>query len=206
MLYELYNASNVTLWKSNDISGYFASGLSGFPVANLVIWNSTNDLVGSNLFNVMDSGMLIYKSPNVTVWGNYVVDAPQTYNSDFYQVTDIWGAPLGIAEYSSGDTIYNNFFDTAITAYSPACSIYSGNSAVYINMWNITKQPAYITHYVNGFALSGSIINTHYQGGNYWNNFNGTIPYTNNGLIAYGGDYVPLYHGIFFYGIFSMAE
>ncbi len=67
-------------------------------------------------------------------------------------------------------------------------------------MWNITKQPAYITHYVNGFALSGSIINTNYQGGNYWNNFNGAIPYNNGGLIAYGGDYAPLYHGLFFHG------
>ena len=46
----------------------------------------------------------------------------------------------------------------------------------------ITKQPAYITHYVNGFALSGSIINTNYQGGNYWNNFNGAIPYNNGGF------------------------
>ncbi len=63
--YELYNASNVTIWKSYDITGYFSSSLSGFPVGNIVIWNSTRDLVGGNVFNVMDSGILVYKSPGV---------------------------------------------------------------------------------------------------------------------------------------------
>jgi thermopsin len=192
--YEMYNTTNVTLWKSNDVTGYFSSSLSGFPAGNVVIWNSSRILVGGNLFNVMDSGILVYKSSDITVWGNYFLNAPQTYNSSFERVADIWGAPLGIAEYSSGDTIYNNFFNTEITAYSPNFSIYSGNPAVYINMWNITKQPAYIAHYVNGFALRGSIIGTNYQGGNYWNNFNGTIPYNNDGLIGYGGDYAPLYY------------
>ena len=197
--YELYNASNVTIWKSYDITGYFSSSLSGFPVGNIVIWNSTRDLVGGNVFNVMDSGILVYKSPGVTVWGNYFLNALQTYNTSFDQVTNIWGAPLGIAEFSSGDTIYNNFVNTEITAYSPAYSIFSGLPAVYINMWNIPKQPAHIVHYVNGFALRGSIIGTRYQGGNYWDNFNGTIPYNNDGLIAYGGDYVPLYYSVSFF-------
>ena len=113
--YEIYNASNITILKSNDISGYFSYSLSGFPVANLLIWNSTRILVDSNIFNVMDSGILVYKSPNITVWGNYFINAPQTYNSTFYDATDIWGAPLGIAEYSSGDTIYNNYFNVEIT-------------------------------------------------------------------------------------------
>ena len=31
-----------------------------------------------------------------------------------------------------------------------------------------------------------------YYGGNYWYNFNGTIPYNDNGLIANVGDYMPL--------------
>jgi len=197
--YEIYNASNITIWKSNNISGYFSSSLSGFPVANLVIWNSTDILVGSNVFNVMDSGILIYKSANTVVWGNYFINAVQTYNNTFYSATDIWGAPLGISEFSSGDTIYNNYFNVEITAYSPDYSIYSGNPAVYMNYWNITKEPAYMVHYFNGFALSGSIIYTNYQGGNFWYNFNGTIPYNDYGLIAYGGDYVPLYYPFFYY-------
>ncbi|WMT50836.1 MAG: thermopsin family protease [Ferroplasma sp.] len=190
--YEMYNASNATLWKSNDVTGYFSASLTGFPVANVLIWNSTNDLIGGNYFNVMDSGLLAYKSPDVTIWGNYFVNSTMTDNSTFQAISNIWGAPLGVAEFSSGDTIYNNYFTVTITAYSPDYSIYSDNTAMYINHWNITKQPAFIAHYVNGFALRGSIAFTFYQGGNYWYNFNGAIPYNNDGLIAYGGDYVPL--------------
>ena len=190
--YELYNASNVTLWNSNDVTGYFSASISGFPVANVLIWNSSNDLIGGNYFSVMDSGLLAYKSPDVTIWGNYFVNSSMTDNATFAAITDIWGAPLGVAEFTSGDTIYNNYFTVTITAYSPCYSIYSGNPAVYINHWNIHKQPAYKTHYVNGFALSGSITGSFLQGGNYWYNFNGKIPYNNYGLIAYGGDYAPL--------------
>ena len=201
--YEFYNASNITVWKSNDISGYFSSSLEGFPAANLVIWNSTRILIGSNTFNVMDSGMLVFNSNNVTIWGNYLFNSPLIYNNTFEDITNIWGAPLGLAEYSSNDTIYNNFFDVEITAYSPEVSIYTGGFAMYVDHWNITKQPAYIVHYFNGFALYGSIIYTRYQGGNFWYNFNGTIPYNNDGLIAIGGDYVPLYYFIFpFFNLF----
>ena len=190
--YELYNASNATLWKSNDVTGYFSASLSGFPVANVLIWNSTSDLIGGNHFNVMDSGLLAYKSPGVTIWGNYFVNSTMTDNATFEAISNIWGAPLGVAEFSSGDTIYNNYFTVTITAYSPDYSIYSDNPAMYINHWNIPIEPTFITHYVNGFALHGSIIFSFYQGGNYWYNFNGTIPYNNDGLIAYGGDYAPL--------------
>ena len=38
--------------------------------------------------------------------------------------------------------------------------------------------------YVNGFALRGSIIFSFYQGGNYWYNFNGAIPYNNDIIIT----------------------
>ncbi len=198
MNYEFYNDSNITLW-SSPISGYFPETLSGFPVANVLIWNSTKMLIDSNIFNVMDSGLLTFDSPNVTIWGNYYFNDLYDYNNTFENATNIWGAPLGVAIFSSNETIYNNYFDVVLTAYSPDVSIYTGNHAVYKDRWNITKQPAYIAHYFNGFKLSGSIIGTGYQGGNYWYNFNGTIPYNDYGLIYYGGDYVPLYYNFYYY-------
>ena len=193
--YEFYNTSNVSMWQNYHISGWFTYGQSGFPVANIVVWNSTSFLVGSNAMSVMDSGLLVYGSPNMTIWGNYILESSEVFvNDTFYASTNIWGAPLGIAEYSSGDVIYNNFFAVQFNAYSPNSSIYSGQPAVYVNAWNITKQSSSNVHMFNGFALSGSIIGTSYQGGNFWWNFNGVVPYNNYGLIYYGGDYEPLFY------------
>ena len=47
---------------------------------------------------------------------------------------------------------------------------------------------------VNGYALVGSIVNTAWQGGNYWWDFLNflpgvTLPYDEYGYIATGGDY-----------------
>lgn len=151
----------------------------------------------------MDSGLLIYGSSNVVVWGNYFFNSTLISNQTLYNSTNIWGAPLGIAEYSSGDLIYNNYFDASIPAYSPNVSIYSGNSALYMDQWNISVQPAYVAHYFNGFKLSGSITHGLYQGGNYWYNFNGNIPFNDYGLIYYGGDYAPL-NLPFYYYIFNL--
>ncbi|WP_236719415.1 hypothetical protein [Picrophilus oshimae] len=196
--YEFYNDSNITLW-STPVSGYFPETLSGFPVANVVVWNSTSFLIGSNIFDVMDSGLLTFDSHNTTIWGNYFFNDVYDYNNTFENATNIWGAPLGLAVFSSNETVYNNYFDVVITAYSPDISIYTGEHTIYKDLWNITKQPANVVHYFNGFRLYGSIIGTSYQGGNYWYNFNGTIPYNDYGLIYYGGDYEPLYYNFFYY-------
>ncbi len=194
--YFLYNTSHATLMNSY-ISGYFTTYESGFPVANLVLWNSNDNLIASNYFDVMDSGMLIYNQRDTSggnmVWGNYFIQNSML-NSSNYPPMNIWGGPLALSVFSSGNTIYNNAFIVYYTAYSPTYSIYTYNSGtMYLNMWNITKQPASNVNYFNGYALSGSIVGTTYQGGNFWWNYIGPgTPYTDNGLIAYGGDYVPL--------------
>jgi hypothetical protein len=45
---------------------------------------------------------------------------------------------------------------------------------------------------VNGIALTGSLVGAPFQGGNAWANWNGTLPYTDQGLIVGGGDHFPL--------------
>ena len=45
---------------SADLPGWFANTLTEFPVANVLLWATQNDLVSGNYFNVMDSGLLIY--------------------------------------------------------------------------------------------------------------------------------------------------
>ncbi len=192
MGYGLYNTQHVSLYGST-ISGWYSFEQTGFPVANLIIWNSSNDLVASNTFESMDSSLLMFGSTSVTVWGNTFLNYsnPDINASEMANIT-LYGAPLALSVYSSGNLIYNNIFNTSITAISPSFSIYTGEFAQYLNRWNVSVQPANATVTVNGYELSGSIVNSRYQGGNYWDNFNGIIPYNNSGQIEFGGDYEPL--------------
>ena len=193
MGYWLYDTSNISLWDSSLITGWFSPYGAGFPYANVMLWNSSNDLVGSNTFQTMDSSMLVFGGTNDTIWGNTFTNVASTLlNSSAMANVSLYGVPLALSMYSSGDTIYNNNFTTTAPAYSPDYSIYTGESACYLDTWNVPTQPASVVNYVNGYALSGNIIGGAYQGGNYWYNFYGAPPYNDEGLIANGGDYEPL--------------
>ncbi|WP_237265280.1 thermopsin family protease [Thermoplasma sp. Kam2015] len=189
--YWIFQSSHFIL-RDSQITGWFTAYDSGEPLANVVFWNTSDSLISSNVFMSMDSSALIYGGSNNTVWGNYFVNSPKLANAELEQAWNLWGEPLGLAVYSSNNTIYNNFFSTEITAISPSISIYSGNPAMYTNMWNITVQPATNVHMFDGQILTGSIVGGNYQGGNFWYNFNGTVPYNDDGMIEYGGDYEPL--------------
>jgi thermopsin len=193
MGYWLYNTSNLSLWDSSLITGWFSPYGSGFPYANVMLWNSSNDLVGSNTFQTMDSSMLVYNGTNDTIWGNTFTNvSPVLLNSSAMANVSLYGVPLALSVYSSGNLIYNNNFTTTVPAYSPDESIYNGCPAYYLDSWNVSTQLAAVVHNVNGYGLSGNIIGGMYQGGNYWYNFYGIIPYNDEGLIANGGDYEPL--------------
>ena len=193
MGYWLYNTSNISLWDSSLITGWFSPYGAGFPYANVMLWNSSNDLVGSNTFQTMDSSMLVYNGTNNTIWGNTFTNvAPDLLNSSAMANVSLYGVPLALSMYSSGDLIYNNNFTTTVPAYSPDFSIYNGNPAFYLDTWNVSVQPSSNILIVNGYQLTGSIVNSTDQGGNYWYNFNGILPFNDLGMIANGGDYEPL--------------
>lgn len=190
--YALYDASHVSIFNST-ISGWFAELLSGFPVGNLLMWDSSDNLVMNDTFLSMDSSLFIYGGSGNTVFGNVFENYTfnSTSNVSFGNI-DLYGAPLGTIVFASGDIIYNNIFNTTITAASPSFSIYTGCPAAYVNEWNVSLRPSSTVSMINGYSLSGSIVNANYQGGNYWYNFNGIIPYNNSGNIEFGGDYEPL--------------
>jgi len=191
--YWMYGVSNVSIVSTPLISGWFTSFTSGFPLSNVLIWNSTNVLIANNSFQTMDSSLLLFGGTGNVVWGNTFSNvSPVLLNSTEISLVSTYAAPLAISVYSSGNLIFNNIFNSTLTAMSPSFSIYTGLPAIYINQWNVSLRPADQVMTVNGFNLGGSIVHSEYQGGNYWWNFDGIIPYNNSGMIEYGGDYEPL--------------
>lgn len=208
--YWFYNTSNAVLENSNAITGWYTAFQSGFPEANVMFWNSTSDYVLGNTFLSMDSSLMGYNS-SISVWGNYFENSPYLTDLSLRAALDIWGAPVGVAMFGNGSLIANNYFTVVAPAISPDYNPYSGNSAFYVNTWNVTlrsssnpvyNQVTYDLSTLKDFApmsssginlnTNGSIVGGPYLGGNFWYNYNGMIPYNNGGNIANGGDYLPL--------------
>ena len=218
---EIYDSSNISLVLSNDISGWFPVTLTGFLYGSLFLSDDTHSLVADNQFSSMGSSMVIVSihgnrtAEYNTVFGNTFAVNPVVYGPDggsLYVVlafnTAYTGPPAvgGLGVFSSGNTIYNNLFETPITAYSPPQNPYLAYvfvndlgyhdftqvATTYHNSWNISLSRVGHVRYFNGFALFGSIVGAPFQGGNVWANWNGVLPYTDDGLIVGGGDYLPV--------------
>ncbi len=190
--YWLYHTSGVTIWNNSQITGWFYYQSAGIPDGNILTWDSSNTLIGNNTINTMDSGMVVFGGSNNTLFGNYFLTNYGDLNATELAAINIYGAPLGLSVYGSGNTIYNNYFDTYFTAYSPPQNPYNGLPVLWSNDWNVSLRPASSVSMVNGVSLSGSITGGPYEGGNYWWNFAGTVPYNDNLLMYPQGDYLPL--------------
>jgi thermopsin len=218
---EIYDSSNISIVHAGYISGWFPGTLTGFLMASLYLSNDTQTLVAYNHFASEGSSMVIV-SPNGnrtkegnTVFGNTFGSSPVVSGPDgpfLYQVyafnTTYSGPPAvgSLGVFSSGNTIYNNLFETPITAYSPPQNPYlayvfindfgytdfASVASTWHNHWNISLEPASYIRWVNGIALGGSVVGAPFQGGNAWTNWNGSVPYTDQGLIGAGGDSLPL--------------
>ena len=129
---------------------------------------------------------IMFDESNITssnyVWGNIFTPCNLIGAGSYYGY-----APIGLIIESSGNTIFNNIFDTPITIVSldgQYANIYNDANVTYHDNFNISKEPA---NYVVTFAgqnLSGSIINGSYVGGNFYYNYfsNGAQPYNGSGL------------------------
>jgi thermopsin len=220
---EIYDSSHISIVGANQISGWFPVTLTGFLMGSLFLSNDTHMLVAYDHFSSMGSSMVIV-NPNGngtrehnTVFGNVFARSPLTQGPyNFYLVrafnTTYTGPPAvgSLGVFSSGNTIYNNRFETPITAYSPpqnpylayvfindfGYTDYASVAATWQNAWNISLEPFFHVQFVNHIRLAGSIVGAPFEGGNAWTNWNGTLPYTDQGLIVGGGDYLPLplYH------------
>ncbi|HYA10088.1 MAG TPA: thermopsin family protease [Thermoplasmata archaeon] len=191
--YYLYHAQNVTIAHGANLYAW-ANG-EATSVTSVVCNTCLNDLVVSNRFNVSDigisftgaTGALAHNSLPGTrnvLWGNtFVAASPGTY-------AGLLAPTRFVTESDSFDRLYNNNFDANLTI--------SETSTTNIDYWNVTCQAGYapLTHSsypaptvcqptsysqaMNGFTLTGSIIGTSYQGGNFWYNYGGYAnPYAN---------------------------
>ncbi len=193
--YVLYNAQNAVIANS-QISGWFPFFLSGFPVANVMLWNSQHNAVVNNYFNTLDSALLIYNMHGQN-GRNYVANnlffQNQSLNLSLYLSmfvsTTLNGntvGPIGMSLYSSGNTITRNTVIVYNTALSPNQSIYSGAPAIYLNNWNGNFWWNYQPQKNHG--------RDHFEFDHYGHHHGNDMKvlYNNNGLIAYGGDHNPI--------------
>ncbi|MHB8361673.1 MAG: thermopsin family protease, partial [Thermoplasmataceae archaeon] len=161
------STSNLTLWNSN-ING------SG----SVFLVNSVHDLIGKNNFSNSMEELFVLGGSHNYIWGNH------------FQNTAESNSIVGLYLNSSANTIYNNYFYGLII---PAVSTKNYSSSYIHNKWNITNETSRDITVFNNYKLSGSIIGTSYQGGNYWWNYNGVKPFNDSGFIKNSaGDAVPL--------------
>jgi thermopsin len=193
---EFQNASHMSLVDNPTISGWFSAFSIGESLGSLLLWNSSHDLIAGNDFEDMGVAIYAFGGSGNIFWGNtFTVSVPTCADPyDLLNYTDQAGLQL----FASGDLTYNNYFDVPLPAVTPTYVPASFVPATYFDRWNVTREPASVVRWMNGWKLSGSIIGTSYQGGNFWVNYGtpadpyGVLPYNDGGQITKGGDHVPL--------------
>ncbi len=201
----LYETSHVSI-VGGTISGWTSYEQTGFPYADLVIWNSTSTLVAGVTFLVTDVGILTYGGTGNSIVGNaflYSAVTGLTMLPVGYIYPYEYGlGPISLIENEGGDSIWNNYFDTPFTAletnYNVYDDLYPSVPYSYTNTWNLTAPtPASTVTVINGVSLTGAVGAYPYACGNWWYDYApGTtlLPYDENvgiALITTGGDYCP---------------
>jgi parallel beta-helix repeat protein len=163
-----------------------SNSLYGFYLTN-------NNLVKNNTLSSNGySGLYLVSSSKSTVANNTITNSG-SYGIRMLDVSNntirdniIQFNPTGIiyetSTASNYNLVFNNFFRNTVNAYN-----------TWTNYWNTTK------------TLGTNIIGGPFIGGNYWSDYNGVdtsnpldrigdtnLPYTSNGSISNGGDYLPL--------------
>jgi thermopsin len=201
------DSAHLSLWGGQQVGGW--RGLETMDGSgDVILWNTTDSLVGDNDFVVQGTGLVLDGGGhNNTVWGNRFVNGILTAGMQFYNI--------GIFEDNGGDLLYNNYLATTEGAVAPGINIWQWTSFSVIqpidnrDQWNLSAaEPATTVASVNGFNLTGSVTGGATVCGNWWSEYrpNMTLPYTDSGwsgysfasplpeyysLIAQGGDFCP---------------
>ncbi len=188
---QLYGTSTVSIVGAPLITGYFSFNQQGYPLGQILAWNTTHTLIAQNVFVSEGNALTFFGGTDNVISGNWFTNSYAPWSENGF-------APMGLWLSESGDLVYNNYFATAVGVYSPSFTpytetYYASNQASWIDMWNVSEAPSSWVNVVNGYSLSGSIVGGTWVGGNYWLGFDGvTIPWFDFGAIALVGDFLPL--------------
>ncbi len=187
---ELYNTSHVSITNSR-FTGWFSSNLNfGLPITgNILMWNSTSDLIAHNDFLSMGNSIELYGGSGNLIWGNYFEESEPVGNLNSMAFGT---SPIGMTVYSSNNTIYNNNFNVMLTVISLDYNIYNGGSPTYNNTYNVPSVPSSTVTTFNGLSMSGSVVNNGYVSGNVWWDEVPGQPYNDSGLMQSSYDYSPV--------------
>jgi len=223
-----YDVSNFTLANTPLITSW--SFVYANPIYSVICNDCQNTLFAGNTFLVSNRGVEFIHggtdppagvppgTARNTIWGNTFVPSPDLNYSG------VRAPSVALVVRESYDRIYNNAFD----AYDATLNATASSPGYVQDWWNATCQPGYdplgsrrypgptvceplsYSQVVNGMTLSGSIIGSSYQGGNYWASYGDNAnPYANlpykahrdllsgpayigSTLPSYAGDYAPL--------------
>jgi hypothetical protein len=246
--YYLMNTQNLAVIGATDL--YAWGNSEATTIYSVVVNNGVNDLIAGNTFMVSNRGLdftgggtthtFTVNGVTVTgalpparnvVWGNTFVPDPQTAYTGLEGFTSQDVLTLGEAY----DRVYNNAFE----AYSPTINATANAGSSDVTFWNATCQAGYsplsaasypgptvceplsYSQSLDGYTMTGSIIGSTYQGGNFWAGYgNAANPYANlpykarltavtgtaeiaSTVAGFAGDYAPLITTTLYKGTFT---
>jgi Thermopsin len=246
--YYLMNTQNLAVIGATDL--YAWGNSEATSIYSVVVNNGVNDLIADNTFMVSNRGLdftgggtthtftvngvvvagALPPARNV-VWGNTFVPDPQLTYTGLEPFTAQDSLTLGEAY----DRVYNNAFE----AYSPTVNATANAGSTDVTFWNATCQAGYnplsaasypgptvceplsYAQSIDGYTMTGSIVASNYQGGNYWAGYgNAANPYANlpykarltsvtgmaeiaSTVAGFAGDYAPLITTTVYKGTFT---